>query len=91
MNDVAGGQFGSPGIESPSTNLSSQAEVPISVEASLVENTGVPVEGADYAANLSTKVVTIPDKVAFHDLGGGDIGSPSQTICRLEDPGGECR
>ena len=54
------------------------------------ENTSMSFQVTDYAEvtdNLVGTVVTIPDTIAVHDLSGGDIGSPTKTICRLDDLG----
>ena len=48
------------------------------------------VEGTNYSeviANLIATVVAIPDTIAVPDLGGRDTGSPTKTVCRLDDLG----
>ena len=79
------------GIGIQGSDQGSQAEAPGSVEDSvLVENTSMSVEGKGYAGVITNQfgtVITVRDTIAVHELGGRDFGSPTKTICRLDNLG----
>lgn len=72
-------------------NVSCQEEVSEPVKDTVLdENTSMSAKSTDYAevsANPVGTEVIIPNTTVVYDLSGGDVGSPTKNVCRLDDLG----